>query len=236
MQSHIEPSQEDQLSPSGGHSSDENVIDNLPIVAVEVIPVEIEKMVTRPQTHTEEGVVQGNSEELQTFTTESPTGQWGLHINDQDIPNKNYKKGAFLYIFNNMFIKIWWAKNSNLSTLRMNVNLFVGNFSIQLLILAGDSVQNNNQQPEASAQVQPIHNTGGDSINNGASLGESGNTGNNINNPDPGGTSNNPNTDGTPGTGSDSNNIALPPPEAGASTNEESSSLSTLQISMYIYY
>ena len=75
IQSHIEPSQEDQQSPSGGHSSDENVIDNLPIVAVEVIPVEIEKMVTRPQTYTEGMVVQGNNEELQTITTESPTGQ-----------------------------------------------------------------------------------------------------------------------------------------------------------------
>ncbi len=118
----------------------------------------------------------------------------------------------------------------------MNVNIFVGNFSIQLLILAGDPVQNNNQQSEASAQVQPIQNTGGGSTNNRASPERSGNTGNNINNPDPGGNSNNPDTDGTPGTGSNSNNIALPPLEAGASTNEESSSLSTLQISMYICY
>ncbi len=79
MQSQNAPGQETQRVPSGDQKNNENIADNLPIVAVEVIPVEVEKMATIPQTHTEGGDIQGSNEQLQTITTNNPTGEYRLY-------------------------------------------------------------------------------------------------------------------------------------------------------------
>ena len=93
-------------------------------------------------------------------------------------------------------------------------------------------IGDDNQQTETSVQVQLVQNTEGVTNSDGDPAGGNTNTDNNINDPDPGGDSNNSASSGNPGTGIDGNNVALPP-EAGASTDEESSSsLSRLQISM----